>query len=160
MPREGSKGFALKIRAPREFFGGLVLVVIALIALWASSNLSGMRGFAFGPATAPRMFAVLLGLSGIGVMVMGVLTDGPPIERYAIRGPVLVFLAILGFAAMIRPLGLVVASYVTFMISILGSSEMRWLESAIAAAAMTVFCVGLFVYLLGLPFQLWPAFLI
>jgi hypothetical protein len=26
----------------------------------------------------------------------------------------------------------------------------------IAAAAMTVFCVVLFVYLLNLPFQLWP----
>ncbi len=42
------------------------------------------------------------------------------------------------------------------MISIYGSTEMRWLESVIAAAAMTVFCVGLFVYLLNLPFQLWP----
>jgi hypothetical protein len=33
---------------------------------------------------------------------------------------------------------------------------MRWLESVIAAAVMTVFCVLLFVYLLNLPFQLWP----
>ena len=33
---------------------------------------------------------------------------------------------------------------------------MRWIESVIAAAAMTVFCVLLFVYLLNLPFQLWP----
>jgi hypothetical protein len=42
------------------------------------------------------------------------------------------------------------------MISICGSSEMRWVESLIAAVAMTAFCVGLFVYLLQLPFQLWP----
>jgi putative tricarboxylic transport membrane protein len=42
------------------------------------------------------------------------------------------------------------------MISIFGSTEMRWLESLIAAVAMTAFCVVLFVYLLGLPFQLWP----
>jgi hypothetical protein len=44
------------------------------------------------------------------------------------------------------------------MISILGSREMRWIESVIAAAAMTLFCVVLFVYLLNLPFQLWPRF--
>jgi hypothetical protein len=44
------------------------------------------------------------------------------------------------------------------MISILGSSEMRWIESMIAAALMTLFCVLLFVYLLNLPFQLWPRF--
>ena len=33
---------------------------------------------------------------------------------------------------------------------------MRWIESLIAAAAMTLGCVLLFVYLLNLPFQLWP----
>jgi hypothetical protein len=32
------------------------------------------------------------------------------------------------------------------------------LESIIAAAVMTAFCVLLFVYLLNLPFQLWPRF--
>jgi hypothetical protein len=35
-------------------------------------------------------------------------------------------------------------------------TEMRWVESLIAAVAMTAFCVRLFVYLLQLPFQLWP----
>ena len=61
---------------------------------------------------------------------------------------------------MIRPLGLVVASYFTFMVAISGSREMRLIESLIAAAAMTVFCVLLFVYLLQLPFQLKPAFML
>jgi putative tricarboxylic transport membrane protein len=72
---------------------------------------------------------------------------------------VLVFISILSFAAMIRPLGLVLATYVTFMISISGSREMRPVESLIAATGMTIFCVLLFVYLLQLPFQLWPAFI-
>jgi hypothetical protein len=44
------------------------------------------------------------------------------------------------------------------VISIFGSTEMRWLESFIAAVCVTAFCVGLFVYLLNLPFQLWPRF--
>jgi putative tricarboxylic transport membrane protein len=84
--------------------------------------------------------------------------DGPRIEKYKVRGPVLVIFAILGFAAMIRPLGMVPASFVTFMVAILGSKEMRVLESFVAAAVMTAFCVLLFVYLLNLPFQLWPRF--
>jgi len=94
------------------------------------------------------------------------LFDGPPIERFAIRGPAWVILAILAFAGMIRgvnlgfvkvpPLGLVLSTFAAFMISICGSSEMRWVESLIAALAMTAFCVALFVYLLQLPFQLWP----
>jgi hypothetical protein len=35
---------------------------------------------------------------------------------------------------------------------------MRVVESLLGAAVMTAFCVGLFVYLLNLPFQLWPRF--
>ena len=66
--------------------------------------------------------------------------------------------AILAFAAMIRPLGLVPATFIAFIISIFGSTEMRWLESLIAAILMTGFCVFLFVWLLNLPFQLWPRY--
>jgi putative tricarboxylic transport membrane protein len=154
-----SKNFKLRIRAPRDFWGGIVLIGLAVIALWASGDLSGMRGFAFGPGTAPRMFAILLLIIGAGVAVTGLLTDGPAIEPYAFRGPALIIIAIFAFAAMIRPLGMVAASYATFLISITASSEMRWIESLIAAAVMTAFCVGLFVYLLQLPFQLWPYFI-
>jgi len=146
------------VRAPQDFYGGLVLVVTAALALVASAELPGQRGFAFGPGTAPRLFAALLAALGAAVAVIGVFTEGPKIEKYAIRGPVLVVVSIVAFAAMIRPLGLVLATYLTFILSIFGSREMRLLESIIGAAVMTAFCVGLFTYLLNLPFQLWPRF--
>ncbi len=159
-------GLRFKVRAPREFYGGLSLIGLAILAIWASGDLPGMHGFAFGPGTAPRLFAGLLAGVGALVALTGLLFDGPPIERFAIRGPAWVILAILAFAGMIRgvnlgfvkvpPLGLVLSTFAAFMISICGSSEMRWVESLIAALAMTAFCVALFVYLLQLPFQLWP----
>ena len=116
----------------------------------------GQRGFAFGPGTAPRLFAVILAVIGVAVALIGTFSDGPRIEKYKIRGPALVIIGISLFAALIRPFGLVVATYLAFMVSITGSREMRWVESLIAAAAMTLGCVLLFVYLLNLPFQLWP----
>jgi hypothetical protein len=136
----------------------LVLIAVAILAIWASRDLPGQRGFAFGPGTAPRLFAGLLVGLGALVALTGLVTDGPRIEKYKVRGPVLVIASILLFAAMIRPLGMVIASYVTFVVAILGSKEMRVVESLLGAAVMTVFCVGLFVYLLNLPFQLWPRF--
>ena len=165
-------GFQLKIRGPRDFFGGMALIAVAAIALWASSNLPGQQGFAFGPGTAPRMFAGLLMVIGAVVAVTGLVVKGPPIETFAFRGPAYVLVAILVFAATVRgttntifglvihtpSLGLVPSTFLAFMISIFGSSEFRWFESLIAAVAMTAFCVGLFVYLLQLPFQLWPMF--
>jgi putative tricarboxylic transport membrane protein len=132
--------------------------MLATFALIASADLPGQRGFAFGPGTAPRLFCFVLAALGAAVAVGGVFAEGPQIEKYKIRGPTFVIVAILAFAAMIRPLGLVPATFLAFMISILGSTEMRWIESLIAAAAMTLFCVLLFVYLLNLPFQLWPRF--
>jgi len=159
-------GFRFKVRGPRDFYGGLALIALAIIAIWAAGDLPGMHGFAFGPGTAPRMFATLLAVVGALVALTGLIFDGPRIDGYAFRGPALVILAILSFAAMIRgfhfgflkipALGLVPSAFAAFMISIFASSEMRWVESLIAAAAMTTFCVLLFVYLLQLPFQLWP----
>jgi putative tricarboxylic transport membrane protein len=144
------------VRGPQDFYGGLALVLLGTFALVASAELPGQRGFAFGPGTAPRLFAVILSLIGVAVAVIGVFSDGPRIEKYKIRGPALVIIGISLFAMLIRPFGLVVATYLAFMISITGSKEMRWIESLIAAAAMTLGCVLLFVYLLNLPFQLWP----
>jgi putative tricarboxylic transport membrane protein len=155
-----------KVRGPREFYGGLALIALATLAIWASGDLPGMHGFAFGPGTAPRLFASLLAVVGALVALSGLLFDGPPLDSYAIRGPAWVILAILAFAGMIRgvnlgfakipPLGLIPSTFATFTISIFASTEMRWVESLIAATAMTTFCVVLFVYLLQLPFQLWP----
>ena len=146
------------VPGPRDLYGGLALVLLASLALTASAELPGQRGFAFGPGTAPRLFSFLLAALGAAVAVGGVFVEGPAIEKYKVRGPALVIISILAFAAMIRPLGLVPATFLAFIISILGSSEMRWVESLIAAAVMTIGCVLLFVYLLNLPFQLWPRF--
>ena len=57
-------GLRFKVRAPREFYGGLSLIGLAIVAIWASGDLPGMHGFAFGPGTAPRLFAGLLAMVG------------------------------------------------------------------------------------------------
>src|SRR5215470_6623108 len=160
------------VHAPRDFYGGIALVLLPAFALIASAELPGQRGFAFGPGTAPRLFSFVLAALGAAVALGGVFVEGPPIEKYKIRGPALVIISIIAFALMIRgfsvtllgipiampALGLVPSTFFAFMISIVGSTEMRWLESLLAAALMTAFCVVLFVYLLNLPFQLWPRF--
>jgi len=148
------------IRGPQDFVGGVVLMALAVFALWASSDLQGMHGFSFGAGTAPRMFAVLLLLLGAAIALMGILTDGPHVSTYAWRGPLFVSLAILSFAVTIRPLGLVVSAFASFMISALGTHETRWTESVIVGICLTVGCARLFPYVLGLPMPLFPRFLI
>jgi putative tricarboxylic transport membrane protein len=145
-----------RIRNPRDFYGGLAMVALALFALWASSDLPGMRGFAFGPGTAPRLFAVILGILGIAVMLVGLFAEGPAMERFAIRGPIFITASTIIFAISIRHLGLVIASYVSIVLASFGTTEVRWLEALIWGAALTAFCVFLFPWALNLPMQLWP----
>src|SRR5215831_17273942 len=196
VPEPQNRGF---VRAPREFYGGLVLVAVALFALWASRDLPGMRGFAFGPGTAPRLFASILAILGLGIAGLGLVTDGPRVERVTVRGTVLgalliaIFAAVssyatpittalglrqyetvlaaivvllvtivlargpdrgplyvvagtLIFAGTIRPLGLVFASFISLVVSAAATVEVRWRETVIWAAALTLFCTLLFVY--------------
>jgi putative tricarboxylic transport membrane protein len=146
------------IRNPQDFYGGLALVALAVFALWASGDLPGMRGFSFGPGTAPRLFAGVLLAFGVIIAGMGLVTDGKPLERYAVRGPLWITISIIIFATTVRPLGLIIATFVSFVVSGAGSPETRWVETIIAGVVMTAFSVLLFVYLLNLPFQLWPRF--
>ena len=144
------------IRNPQDFFGGLALAALAAFALWAGSDLPGMRGFAFGPGTAPRLFAWLLGAFGLGIAAIGVLTQGPDVQRYAVRGPLFITASILLFAVSIRPLGLVITTFATIMVAAAASDETRWIETAIWGAVLTLFCALLFPYALNLPLPLWP----
>lgn len=146
------------IRAPQDFYGGLVLIVLAAFTLYAGSDLSGMQGFSFGPGTAPRLFAWLLIAFGVGIMVMGVMFDGPRVQRWSFRGVTLTTASILVFAVTVRPLGLILSTYLAFLVSAAATSETRWIETAIAGAAMSIACAILFPYILNLPFHLWPQF--
>ncbi|WP_407178956.1 tripartite tricarboxylate transporter TctB family protein [Bradyrhizobium sp. STM 3562] len=148
------------IRGPQDFVGGIVLMGVALFALWASSDLQGMHGFTFGPGTAPRMFAVLLLGLGAAVMITGLVSEGQTLAHYSWRGPLFVSLAIIFFAVAIRPLGLVVSGFAAFLISALGTPETRWVETIIVGICLTVGCALLFPYVLGLPMPLFPQFLV
>jgi putative tricarboxylic transport membrane protein len=146
------------IKNPQDFYGGLALLALALVAWWASSDLPGQSGFAFGPGTAPRLFIALLAINGIGIMVHGVMVHGPDVERYAWRGPLFVTASIFVFAICIRSLGLVISSFLLVLVAAVGSEEFRWKETVIWGAVLSAFCSVLFPKVLNLPMQLWPWF--
>ncbi|SFI25324.1 tripartite tricarboxylate transporter TctB family protein [Bradyrhizobium sp. Gha] len=149
----------MTIRSAQDYVGGIVLMALALFALWASSDLQGMRGFSFGAGTAPRMFGGLLVALGAGIALTGLLSDGPAMAHYSWRGPLFVMASIVFFALAIRPLGVVVAAFVSFLIAAMGTHETRWIETIIVGACLTLGCALLFPYVLGLPMPMFPRFL-
>ncbi|MEK9278105.1 MULTISPECIES: tripartite tricarboxylate transporter TctB family protein [unclassified Bradyrhizobium] len=150
----------MTIRSAQDYVGGIVLMALALFALWAGSDLQGMRGFSFGAGTAPRMFGGLLVALSAGIALTGLMTEGPALAHYSWRGPLFVMAAILFFALAIRPLGLVVSAFASFLIAAMGSHETRLLEAVIVGACLTLGCALLFPYVLGLPMPMFPRFLV
>ncbi len=146
------------IRNPQDFFGGLALLGLAAVAWWASRDLPAMRGIQFGPGTAPRLFMLLLAITALGIMIHAVVVTGPALERFAIRGPLFVTAATFLLAVTIRPLGLVISTFLLVVVSSLATPEMRWLETVIWGAALAALCAILFPYALNLPMPLWPSF--
>lgn len=148
----------LKVKNQQDFYGGMGLILLSLIAFVASNDLPGMRGFAFGPGTAPRLFALALALLSLVVVVVGLMSPGPYVTKYKLRGMIFIIGSILTFAATIRSLGLVIATFATIVICAAAADDVRWRETVLWAAVLTVFCSFLFPYGLNLPFQLWPRF--
>jgi putative tricarboxylic transport membrane protein len=148
----------LRVLNQQDFYGGMSLILLALTAFVASNELPGMRGFAFGPGTAPRLFAFTLALLSLIVVISGLMSKGPQISAYNLRGLVFILGAILTFAATIRTLGLVIASFASIVICAAAAADVKWRETVVWAAILTAFCSILFPWGLNLPFQLWPRF--
>ena len=141
----------MRVRSPQDLLAGLVLVAIALFALWASSNLSQGRLGAVGPGLMPRATAVLVGLVGAAVALVAFIAPGPRLERWSLRGPFFVCLALVAFAVTIRWMGLVVAGPLVAIVGSAASPDTRIKEILIFGIAVTLFSIALFKYVLNLP---------
>lgn len=145
-----------RIRSPQDAAAGLFLIALAVLALWGGSGLSAGSLGQMGPGMLPRALAVLTGLGGIGLIVGAFFVPGAGLARWQLRGPLFVLGAAVVFGLTVRPLGLSVAAPAVVLIAALAGREIRWIETLVFAVVMTVLCLGLFKYMLGLPIPLAP----
>ena len=138
----------MTIRSPQNLVAGLALIAIAMIAIWAVSDLSQGSLRVIGPAMMPRWLAIIIGVAGLLFAIGGFVVDGEPLERWHLRGPFFICTGMILFALTIRTFGFLVAGPVTMLLVGYGTTEVRRIELLVFAAAMTAFCIVLFVYIL------------
>jgi hypothetical protein len=141
----------MRVRSPQDVLAGLVLIGVALFALWAAGNLSQGRLGAIGPGMMPRGTAMLVGVVGALVVLTAFVAPGPRLERWSLRGPFFVCLALVAFAVTIRWMGLLVAGPLVAVVGSAASPETRIKEILIFGIAVTIFSIALFKYVLNLP---------
>ncbi|WP_243373176.1 tripartite tricarboxylate transporter TctB family protein [Microvirga solisilvae] len=156
------------VRAPQSLAGGLFLIALAALALWLTKDLDQGRLNAMGPAMLPRWLAVGVALSGLALIVLAFIKDGDLLERWSIRGPFFIIVAILSFALTIRGyasgsvaipgLGLMFAGPLAIVIGGFATPDARFRELLILALALTPGCMIMFgdSALLNLPIPMFP----
>jgi putative tricarboxylic transport membrane protein len=137
-----------------DILGGLVVIAVAGFAYWLARKLPAGAAGGMGPGTLPKGLALLLGALGVALLLNS--SNSESAARWSIRGPLFVLGALVVFGLAVRPLGLVVAGPLAIAGAAFASSEVRWRETLVFGGLMTVFCIGLFKFALGLPIPLAP----
>jgi putative tricarboxylic transport membrane protein len=138
-------------RGTQDIAAGLFLIVVALIAFWQAKGLPLGSLRAMGAGMLPTALAVLLGVFGIAIALIGALRPGVAFERWSFRGLLFVLGAIITFALTVRLFGLVVAGPLTMLIAGAADPQTNWKHTLIFSIVLTAFCILLFKVALRLP---------
>lgn len=136
---------------------GAGAIFIAIGLFFGLMTLSGLEvGTArrMGPGYFPIMLAGILVVLGLAVVVKGIgQADSPrgplPWRGLAVLVPVPVI-----FGLLIRPLGMVPVLLITIFLTSFASRRMSVLAAVALTVGLTVFCVAVFSFGLGLPLRL------
>ena len=147
----------MRIRAPKDFWSGLMFCGFAVVGILAARGYSLGAAGKMGPGYFPLLLGGVLALLGVVLIARSIVLDGEPLPRFHVLPLAVIAVAVCLFGALIEPFGLVVALAVLAMLSAWAGPQFRWLEAAALTAVLIVFSVAIFVWLLGLPLPLWPS---
>src|SRR5262249_54717191 len=138
-------GGNMRIRAPKDFWAGLIFVAIgvAFILLSQQYRLGDMHRM--GPGMFPTLVGALLAMLGAAITLRAFALEGEPVPRFYARQIGVTLLAIVLFGLALAWLGLVAAIAALVLIGAYAARDVRPLENAALAAVMILLSVALFV---------------
>ena len=161
----------MKIKSHKDFFAGLMyLVVGGAFAIGASSYNIG-TGARMGPGYFPLILGVILGLIGLVISFKATITgpdDGDPVGKWAWRQILFILGANFAFGILLVGLpalgipgfGLIVAIYALVIIASFARKEVEIKETLVLATVLAVGSYVVFVWALNLQFPVWPSFIV
>jgi len=160
----------VKVKSQKDFFSGLMFLLIGLGFAWGATNYNIGVGARMGPGYFPLMLGVILmvlgGLIAFKAMVIESET-GDKIGKWAWRplvfiiGSNILFGILLGGLPSIGlpSMGLIVAIYALTIVSAKAGDVFKLKEVLVVATVLAIISYGAFIKLLNLQFPLWPAFI-
>ncbi|MGS0757094.1 tripartite tricarboxylate transporter TctB family protein [Roseateles sp. GG27B] len=149
----------MKIKSQRDFWSGLMFVLLGIAFAWGSTEYSFGSSARPGPAYFPFGLGVLLAILG-GMVLFKALTiesaGGDPIGNIAWKPLLIVVAAIIVFGFALPRLGLVITLPILVTMSALAGDEFHWRDALINSAVLTVGSWFIFVWGLNLVIPVWP----
>jgi drug/metabolite transporter (DMT)-like permease len=152
----------LKIKSERDFWSGLMFLVVGIVFAVGANNYSMGTGARPGPGYFPLLLSIILAILGAIVLFKSLTIEtegGDPIGPIAWRPLLVVVATITMFGVLLPRLGLFITLPLTIIAVSFASSDFRWRGVLIAATVLTAFSWLVFVYGLNLTIPLKPAFI-
>jgi uncharacterized membrane protein YjgN (DUF898 family) len=149
----------MQIRNPKDLAAGLLFMAFGLAAVVISASYAAGTASRMGPGYLPRALGVLLLVFGTFLALRGLRPASDPSSRWNVRPLFTVLVAVGFFSLTAKWLGVVVATIALVFIASTASREFRWKESLVSGAILGLAAVAVFVYALGVPLPVWPAFI-
>jgi len=160
----------MKIKSQKDFFSGLMFLVVGIAFAWGATNYTIGEGARMGPGYFPLVLGCILALIGVFITFQALVVETEDGEKvgaiawkplfFIIASNIIFGICIGGIPAIGLPaLGLIVGIYALVFVASLAGNEFKAKEVAILATALAVGSYFAFVYALNLQFPVWPSFL-
>jgi hypothetical protein len=151
------EGILIGIRAPKDFWGGVLLIVVGGGAFWIALGYTMGTASEMGPGYFPRVLGGILVALGIATMVNGLRgREGARVGGWPWKGIALVLGSVITFGLLAPKYGIVAASVILIFGSGFAAHEVnvKWL--ALSAVLLAALAAAVFVFLLGVELPIWP----
>ncbi len=146
----------MKIRAPRDFWAGLMFIAFGLGFALVAQNYQMGTSVRMGPAYFPTYLGGILAVIGIAILIESFFAKGDPVPKFYFRPLILIVLSVVLFGILLKPLGLVLSLAILVGLGAFGGFEFKLKEVVILYVVLAIFSVLVFVKGLGLPIPVWP----
>jgi Tripartite tricarboxylate transporter TctB family. len=144
----------MSIRNPKDFWAGLIYVVLGLAAVYIAQDYEMGTATRMGPGYFPTLLGGFLALIGVVSLVRSFYVPREPVGALALKATLLICGATLLFGLMLRGAGMIVSMIVMLLISSYASVRFRLVPAVLLAVGITAFCALVFVRGLGVPMPL------
>jgi hypothetical protein len=145
----------LEILQRKDFWSGVMLIVIGGGALLIARNYQFGSSLRMGPGYFPVILSAALVAFGVYFVLQGLRAGAEKLTgSWSLRALVIVPLSLVVFGLLIDRAGFIPAMLALILISAAASKEVRLVEILLFSVFLTAMCVVVFIWALGLPYEL------